>query len=229
MDKSSLRRIDNLHSFDELNDNSFDFSAFVINRLKILNLTQEILVRSAFNLLKGTYESIRELEYHLEECYKAITERLDWYNPENKPYLFNLRKPLPLIQDHRGRQIIPKVFINKDMEYLKGGDLSRRYLTLVKKTKVATYELKWIKDLVPELWSPVQLKYDQHAYFGTSHWGPKRQSFYGYASNLTSSKDVYSRRRIITVTRLTIMKKYDYGHLKEIEVRRDDQKLYTFK
>ncbi|GKF81151.1 hypothetical protein Tco_0239753, partial [Tanacetum coccineum] len=59
--------------------------------------------------------------------------------------------------------------------------------------------------------------------------GPKRQSFYGYASKLTSSKDVYSRRRIIAVTRLTIRKKYDYGHLEEIEVRRDDQKLYTFK
>ncbi|GKA43163.1 hypothetical protein Tco_0735887 [Tanacetum coccineum] len=55
---------------------------------------------------------------------------------------------------------------------------------------------------------------------------PKRD---WYASNLTSSKDVYSRRRIIAVTRLTIEKKYDYGHLEEIEVRRDDQKLYTFK
>ncbi|GKB75791.1 hypothetical protein Tco_0942686 [Tanacetum coccineum] len=64
---------------------------------------------------------------------------------------------------------------------------------------------------------------------GTSHWGPKRQSFYGHVSNLTSSKDVYSRRRIIAVTRLTIMKKYDDGHLEEIVVRRDDQQLYTFK
>nr|GEV67516.1 hypothetical protein [Tanacetum cinerariifolium] len=36
-------------------------------------------------------------------------------------------------------------------------------------------------------------------------------------------------RRIIAVTRLTIMKKYDYGHLEEIEVRRDDRQLYTFK
>ncbi|GJS70552.1 reverse transcriptase domain-containing protein [Tanacetum coccineum] len=77
--------------------------------------------------------------------------------------------------------------------------------------------------------SPVQLKYDQHAYFGTSHWGPKRQNFYGYESNLTSSKDVYSIRRIIAVTRLTILKMYDYGHLEEIEVYRDDQQLYTFK
>nr|GEU88411.1 hypothetical protein [Tanacetum cinerariifolium] len=59
--------------------------------------------------------------------------------------------------------------------------------------------------------------------------GPKCQRLYGYASNLTSSKDVYSKRRIITVTRLKIMKKYDYGHMEEIEVRRDDQQLYTFK
>ncbi|GJR55586.1 hypothetical protein Tco_1406107 [Tanacetum coccineum] len=125
--------------------------------------------------------------------------------------------------DHRGRQLIPKdYFINKDLEYLKGGNLSRRYSTYVTNTKAATYELKWIEDLVHKLWSPVVVKYDQHAYFGTSHWGPKRQSFYGYASNLSSSKDGYSRRRIIAVTRLTIIKKYDYGHLEEIEVHRDD-------
>ncbi|GKA08721.1 hypothetical protein Tco_0688052 [Tanacetum coccineum] len=108
-------------SFDEFKDTSFDFSAFVMNRLKIPNLTQKILVGPAFNLLKGTCKSIIELEYHLEECSKATTERLDWHNPENKP------------------------------------------------------------------------------------------------------------RRIIAVTRLTIMKKYDYGHLEEIKVHRDDQQLYTFK
>ncbi|GJV54379.1 hypothetical protein Tco_1450120 [Tanacetum coccineum] len=143
--------------FDELNDTSFYFSAFVINRLKISNLTQEILVGPAFNLLKGTCKSIMELEYHLKECSKAIIERLDWHNPENKPYPFDLRKPLPLIQDHQGGQIIPKdYFINKDLEYLKGGDLSRRYLTSMTKTKAVTYELKWIEYLVPELWNPVE-------------------------------------------------------------------------
>ncbi|GKB74346.1 hypothetical protein Tco_0935758 [Tanacetum coccineum] len=64
-------------SFDEFNDTSFDFSAFVLNRLKILNLTQEILVGPAFNRLKCTCKSFTELEYHLEECSKATTERLD--------------------------------------------------------------------------------------------------------------------------------------------------------
>nr|GEW16596.1 hypothetical protein [Tanacetum cinerariifolium] len=84
-----------------------------------------------------------KLEYHLEECSKATIERFDCHNPQNKPYPFDLRKPLPLIQDHRGRQIILKdYFVNKDLEYLKGGDLSRKYSTLVTKTKAATYELK---------------------------------------------------------------------------------------
>ncbi|GJX94831.1 hypothetical protein Tco_0349417 [Tanacetum coccineum] len=145
-------------SFDEFNDTLFDFFAFVLNRLKIPNLTQEILVGPTFNLLKGTYKSITKLEYHLEECSKETTERLDWHNPENKLYLFDLRKPLSLIQDHQGRQIIPKdYFINEDPEYLKGGDFSRCYSTSVTKSKAANYKLKWIKDLVPELWSPVQM------------------------------------------------------------------------
>ncbi|GJT71148.1 hypothetical protein Tco_1030434 [Tanacetum coccineum] len=111
------------------------------------------------------------------------------HNREGKPYPFDLSKPLLLIQDHQGRQVIPHdFFINNDMEYLKGGDLSRHYSTSVTKTKAATYEIKWIEDL-----------------------------------------DVYSRKRIIVVTRLSIMKKYDYGHLEEIEVRREDQKLYKFR
>ncbi|GJR25145.1 hypothetical protein Tco_0973672 [Tanacetum coccineum] len=130
-------------SFDKLNDTSFYFSAFVMNRLKDPNPTQEILVGPAFNLLK-------------------------------------------------------------DLEYLKGGDLRIRYSTFVTKSKAATYELKWIEDLVPELWSPVHLKYDQNAYLGTSHWVPNAKDF-------------------------TDIQMYNYGHLEEIEVRRDDQKLYTFK
>ncbi|GJY33396.1 hypothetical protein Tco_0417865 [Tanacetum coccineum] len=141
-------------SFDELMDTPIDFSAFVMNRLNIANLTQELLVGPVFNLLKGTCKSRTELEYHFKECFKATTERLDWHNPEGKQYPFDLRKPLLLILNHRGRHVV----------------------------------------------------YDKHAYWGTSHWGPKRQKFYGFASNMPLSKDVYSRKRIIAVTSLKIMK-----------------------
>ncbi|GKC61075.1 hypothetical protein Tco_1088673 [Tanacetum coccineum] len=38
--------------------------------------------RPAYNHLKGTCKSFVELEYHFEECYKAVTDQLDWHNPE---------------------------------------------------------------------------------------------------------------------------------------------------
>nr|GFC20736.1 hypothetical protein [Tanacetum cinerariifolium] len=124
-----------------------------------------LLVGPAFNLLKGTCKSLTELEYHFEECSKATTERLDWHNPEGKLYPFDLRKPLSLIPDHQGRQVIPQdYFIDNNLEYLKGRSLSRQYSTSITKTKAATYEIKWIEDMVPNLWSPVKVVYEKHAY-----------------------------------------------------------------
>ncbi|GKC87124.1 hypothetical protein Tco_1147773 [Tanacetum coccineum] len=64
-------------TFDELMSTPIDFSAYVLNNLNIENLTQEYVVRTAFNLLNGTCKSRVELEYHFEECYKAVTDKLD--------------------------------------------------------------------------------------------------------------------------------------------------------
>ncbi|GJX20342.1 hypothetical protein Tco_0223019 [Tanacetum coccineum] len=61
-------------TFDELMHTPIDFSAFVMNRLKIDNLTKEILVGLAYNLLKGTCKSFVELDYTMEECYHALSE-----------------------------------------------------------------------------------------------------------------------------------------------------------
>nr|GEZ65211.1 hypothetical protein [Tanacetum cinerariifolium] len=76
--------------FNELIGTPIDFLAFVMNRLKIDNITQEILVGPTFNLLKGTCKSFAELKYHFEECYKAVNDRLDWHDPEGHEYLFDL-------------------------------------------------------------------------------------------------------------------------------------------
>nr|GFA26107.1 hypothetical protein [Tanacetum cinerariifolium]GFA26122.1 hypothetical protein [Tanacetum cinerariifolium] len=77
--------------------------------------------------------------------------QLDWNNPEGQQYPHDLRKPLPLIPTSRGRRVIPfDHFINKDLEYLRGGVSIRKYTTLVMKSKAAYYgHIKWIKDLVP--------------------------------------------------------------------------------
>nr|GFC67946.1 hypothetical protein [Tanacetum cinerariifolium] len=71
--------------------------------------------------------------------------------------------------------------------------------------------------------------YNKHALWGVSHWGRKRKQFYGYAVNKESARDVYSKRRIITVTDLQIMEWHDYKHLDWISVRRDDDQIYKFK
>ncbi|GJW06252.1 hypothetical protein Tco_1568675 [Tanacetum coccineum] len=98
--------------------------------------------------------------------------KLDWTNPDGQQYPHDLRKPLPLISNTRGRQVIPfDHFINNDLAYLSGGVSSQKEF----------------------------------------------------------AKDVYSRRRIIAVTKLQIIEWHGYKHLDWITVRRDGDKLYLFK
>ncbi|GKB86124.1 retrovirus-related pol polyprotein from transposon TNT 1-94 [Tanacetum coccineum] len=172
-----------LRLFNELMRTPIDFSAFVMNRLKIEKLTPETLVGPAYDLMKGTCKSFVELEYDFQEVFKAMTDRLNWTNPEGDVYPFNLSKPLPLIQDDRGRQVIPvDYFINNDLLYLQGGSAIRKYTTSTTKTKSAVYDnIKGIEDMVPNLWSPTKVPYDKHVVWGVSHWGPKRKRYYGYA------------------------------------------------
>nr|GEV73252.1 hypothetical protein [Tanacetum cinerariifolium] len=139
-------------TFDELMRTPIDFSAYVMNHLKIDKLTQEILVGPAFNMLKGTCKSSVKFKYHFEECYKAVNNRLDWHNPKGRKYPFDLSKLLPLIED-RGHQVVPTdYFIKNDIEYLKGGSSSSKYVTSTTITKAAKYDnIEGIEDTTPTL------------------------------------------------------------------------------
>ncbi|GKC90082.1 hypothetical protein Tco_1150731 [Tanacetum coccineum] len=152
--------------------------------------------------MKGTCKSLTELEYFCEEVYKATTEKLDWLNPEGHQYPYDLRQPLPLVPNSQGLHVIPfHHFINNDLEYLRGGESSRKYSTSVTKTTAADYgHIKWIEDL-----------------------------FYAFATTRESARDVYSKRRIIAVTKVEIVEWHNYKHLDWITVRRDDDILYKFK
>ncbi|GJX76580.1 hypothetical protein Tco_0323391 [Tanacetum coccineum] len=158
----------------------------------------------AFKLLKGTRSNYAELEYDFEECYKALSEKLDWNNPEGGDYPFDLTKPLPLVMNGN-RQMVPvDYFFNNDLKYLQGGISTMTYTTSITKTKVAQYDIQGIEDMVPNIWNPVKVAYDKYALWGISHW---RQQ----------------------LTRVEVMRKHGYGYLREIEVRRADNDLYTFK
>nr|GEZ05028.1 hypothetical protein [Tanacetum cinerariifolium] len=180
----------------------------------------------------GSCTSMIELEYHLEEVYKATTDQLDWVNPKGQQYPYNLLQPLPLIPDNQGRRVIPfAYFINNDLEYLRGGASSRKYTTSVTKMKATDYgNIKWIEDLVPRsMWIQELINYEKHALWGVSHWGQKHQHFYEFAVNRESALDVYSKRRIIAVMDLKIVEWHSYKYLDWITVRHEDDKLYKFK
>ncbi|GJR42534.1 hypothetical protein Tco_1310637 [Tanacetum coccineum] len=135
-------------TFGELMSTPIDFSAYIMNGLKITNLTQETLLGPAFRLLKGTRSNYAKLEYDFEECYKALSEKLDWENPEGVPVDY---------------------FSNNDLKYLQGGVSTMTYTTYITKTKAAQYDLSFIKDMVPHIWVPVKVAYDKHALWGISH------------------------------------------------------------
>nr|GEX99221.1 hypothetical protein [Tanacetum cinerariifolium]GEX99593.1 hypothetical protein [Tanacetum cinerariifolium] len=134
-----------LKIFDELMSTPIDFFTYIMNGLKVTNLTQETLVGPAFKLFKGTRTNFAKLKYDFEECYKALSEKLDWDNPEGGDYPFYLTKPLPLVMNGN-RQIVPvDYFFNNDLKYLQGGISTTNYTTSIMKTKAAQYDILGIK------------------------------------------------------------------------------------
>ncbi|GJZ97596.1 hypothetical protein Tco_0670049 [Tanacetum coccineum] len=85
-------------TFNDLMATPIDFSKYVLNGLKTENLTQDILLGPASNLLKGTCSS------------------------KGDRYPFDLSKPLPLQGPTGHRTITVDSFFNNDLEYLKTSD-----------------------------------------------------------------------------------------------------------
>nr|GEW61327.1 hypothetical protein [Tanacetum cinerariifolium] len=143
-------------TIDELMSTLIEFSAFIMNVLNINNLTQETLLGPAFRLLKGTHSNYAELEYDFKECFKALSEKIDWENSKDGDYPFDITKPLPLIMSENRQKVHIDYFFNNDLKYLQGGVLTITYTTSITNTKAAPYDLPGIKDMVPNIWSHVK-------------------------------------------------------------------------
>ncbi|GKC74837.1 hypothetical protein Tco_1120720 [Tanacetum coccineum] len=138
-------------TFNELMATLIDFSKYVLDRLKIDNLTQDILLGLVYNMLKGTCSSSVKLEYYFQECFNALIDKLDWNNPKGDRYPFDLSKPLPL-QDCR------------DEHYL----LKTKAPTPT--PKAARYEIDGIEDMGEgrKLWHRSQMnKFSKHNVYST--------------------------------------------------------------
>ncbi|GJX14232.1 hypothetical protein Tco_0205990 [Tanacetum coccineum] len=99
--------------------------------------------------------------YIMNECYKALSKKLDWENPEGGDYPFDLTKPLPLVMSGNHQ-----------------------------KTKAACkYDL--FEDMVPNIWFLVKVAYDKHVLWGILHWREQlthvevmRKHGYGYPKEI---------------------------------------------
>nr|GFA12181.1 hypothetical protein [Tanacetum cinerariifolium] len=52
--------------------------------IKVDTLTSKLLARPTYELMKVSCKSLVELEFFLEEVYKATTDQLDWVNPKGQ-------------------------------------------------------------------------------------------------------------------------------------------------
>nr|GEX05210.1 hypothetical protein [Tanacetum cinerariifolium] len=147
-------------SFDDLMSTPIDLSAFAMNRLKISKLTKVDLVGPVYNLLKRTCISCVELEYNIEECYRALSDQLDWNNPEGNGCPYDLSKPLPL-HESRGRltdakyevegieDMLPKLWSLIKVAYDKHGVYSTmRILSVTSVTIDEWYVYGHLKEIV---------------------------------------------------------------------------------
>ncbi|GJZ08761.1 hypothetical protein Tco_0543044 [Tanacetum coccineum] len=78
---------------------------------------------------KSTCSSSIELEYNFQEYFNALTEKLDWNNPEGDHYPVDLSKLLPLQGPPVHRTVAADYFFNNDLEYLKTFDPEVTYNT----------------------------------------------------------------------------------------------------
>nr|GEV83650.1 hypothetical protein [Tanacetum cinerariifolium] len=103
-----------------------------------------VLAGLTYELMKGSCKSLVELEFFLEEVYKATTDQLDWNNPEGQQYPHNLLKKVDKFDSRRTLcfQCLSKN-VHKKHRHLKAcGRPSTRCQNLPKKlnlTKPDTY------------------------------------------------------------------------------------------
>ncbi|GJZ16735.1 hypothetical protein Tco_0552858 [Tanacetum coccineum] len=160
-----------------------------------------------------------QLEYNFQECFNALTDKIDWNNPEGDCYPFDLSKPLPLQGPLGHRIVVADYFFNNDREYLKTSDLEVTYTTYIIKTKASRYEIKGIEDMVPTLWSTIKHAYDKDAEKGIKH----------YDNECVLMGQALWFLKHVKLLSVSVKKLHGYGHLEEIVVKRSNQQLYTFK
>ncbi|GJY37156.1 hypothetical protein Tco_0422534 [Tanacetum coccineum] len=164
----------------------------------------------------------------MDQCYLALTDKIDWINPEGDRFHHDLSKLLPVTGPPGKKRIPVSYFFNHDLEYLMHGTKEKMYALSVTKIKATRYKDEGIEEMIPSLWSPSIQKYNRDAELGIYHGYKSRQWFYKGNIGYKSRHEVYSKLNIRSVQSIKVNKKSGYAYLEEIVVTRTDEKEYKF-
>nr|GEW73159.1 hypothetical protein [Tanacetum cinerariifolium] len=115
-----------------------------------------------------------------------------------------------------------KAIIQKD--WLPIADLEEKYTTSITKHYATRYYKTCIEDMISNKWSKETHRYIFEALDGIHHWGGDIIDFFKAEISTKTKGSVYSDLRIKSVVRVVAKKKWGYGFLTSIVVRRSDDK-----
>ncbi|GJS77428.1 hypothetical protein Tco_0727309 [Tanacetum coccineum] len=173
--------------------------------------------------LKVQYNNDVELEYHVCQLKAAVLSEAQWNSDEG-----DVSKPRSF-ERHMSKSTKPHpCFYNNDYTYLVDLSTEEKYTTSITKHYAARYYKEGIEDRIPERWSKEVRRYHFEALNGIHHWEENRIDFFKAGMSAVTEGNVFSDLRIKSVVRIDVKKKWGYGFLTSIVVRRSDDKEYEF-
>ncbi|GJT05607.1 hypothetical protein Tco_0840069 [Tanacetum coccineum] len=119
-------------------------------------------------------------------------------------------------------------FYNNDFYYLVCLSTEDKYTTSITKHYDARYYKQGIEDMIPDRRCKETHRYIFEALNGIHHWDGDRIDFFKVEMSTRTKGSVYSDLRIKSVVRVVVKKKWGYGFLTSIIVRRSDDNEYEF-
>ncbi|GJZ89813.1 hypothetical protein Tco_0661740 [Tanacetum coccineum] len=123
-----------------------------------------------------------------------------------------------VIVDKKIKELIKKDELTiADLEGVGLRMLKRQYKNDVElEYHVEQYHVEVIEDMIPDRWSKKIHLYQIDALNGIHHWEDARKDFFKAKMGNRSSDKVYSDKRIISVVKVNVKRKWGYGFLMSI-------------
>ncbi|GJU56773.1 hypothetical protein Tco_1234539 [Tanacetum coccineum] len=184
-------------------------------------LTIADLEGAGLERLKQQYQNDVELEYHVSKLKAAVLTEAKWNSGED-----DVSKPRTF-ERHMSKNTKPHPsFYNNDFYYIVCLSTKEKYTTSITKHYAARYYKQGIEDMILDRWCKETHRYIFEALNGIHHWDGDRIDFFKAEMSTRTEGSVYLDLRIKSVVCVVVKKKWGYGFLSSIVVRRSDDKEY---